>query len=166
MTARPALVLACLVALASGVDAEARDATSCFTAYEQRDRTDGAYPEDIEEVERVWGAPLPADLLVIGGIDQFGWARVCRIADDRDGLFEGEYRDRQVWYRGRFVLRAGLENAKVPEGALETHYMSAFSHNVGLLHYPLGNPEPPVQYLVLEPVDPEGFAALPPIDNQ
>ncbi|MEM8849592.1 MAG: hypothetical protein AAGE03_06095 [Pseudomonadota bacterium] len=117
-------------------------------------------PVDVAEVERVWDTPLPDTLILVGGVDQRGWARACRIPDDPAGLFDGEYRDRQTWYRGRFALRAA-DDGDVPPDALESHYLSHFDQQDGLVLYPLGDPAPPVRRLLLVPVDPRGYATAP-----
>ena len=158
MTTRRVLVLAGFAAFAFAVQAEAHEAVSCVPEYGRLDRAEVAW--DAAEVEQVWNAPLPQDLLVTGGVDQRGWFRACRIPDDPDGLFEGEYRDRHTWYRGRFVLRAG-DGGDLPENALDTHFVNYFEAGRGLVLFPVGDPEPPVRALVLEPIDPEGFATRP-----
>ncbi|MEO0667162.1 MAG: hypothetical protein AAFZ99_04550 [Pseudomonadota bacterium] len=121
---------------------------------------DDVDPVDAAEVEQIWATPLPRDAVLVGGVDQRGWARACRVPDDPQGALEGEYRDRNVWYRGRFALRAE-DGGDMPPDVLGTHYLSHFEPGLGLILMPLGDPEPPVRRMVLAPQDPQGYAIRP-----
>lgn len=112
---------------------------------------------DKAAVEAAWGAPLSEDLVLIGGVDSFGWTRACRVSGPDADLFEGEYRDQTTWYRGRFRLQAA-PGQPVPADALERFYVSHFSYPEGLVLYPIHEGPPPVRTLLLVPIDPTGYA--------
>jgi len=111
---------------------------------------------DIEKVERVWGEPLGENLILVGGVDGYGWARACRVPGVATDIFEGEYRDQTIWYRGRFRLETS-EGKPAPDDALEHFYVSHFSYPDGLILYPIAEGPPPVNTLKLLPIDSDGF---------
>lgn len=120
-----------------------------------------APPWDVEKVENIWGEPLRDDLILVGGVDSYGWARVCRVAGKDGDVFEGEYRDQMTWYRGRFRLET-QEGELVPAEALKTFYASHFTYPEGLILYPIAESPPPVRTLRLTPIDATGYS-VPPI---
>ena len=68
------------------------------------------FDSEIEAVEEAWGEPIPDDLLRIGGVDEWGWARArYRIEEDGRLAFEGAYRNWRVRYEGPFVLIGGKD---------------------------------------------------------
>ncbi|AHG65589.1 hypothetical protein MIM_c35290 [Advenella mimigardefordensis DPN7] len=111
---------------------------------------------EIRTVERVWGEPLSEDLILVGGVDGYGWARACRVSSVAANIFEGEYRDQTMLYRGRFRLETE-EGKAAPEDALALFYVSHFSYPHGLILYPVTEGPPPVKTLRLVPIDTDGF---------
>ena len=120
-------------------------------------------PWDIEKVERVWGEPLREDFILVGGVDNYGWARACRVPDTATDIFEGEYRDQTTWYRGRFRLETS-EGKPAPNDALDRFYVSHYAYPDGLVLYPITEGTPPVKTLRLVPIDAGGFARRPTLD--
>lgn len=127
---------------------------SCVREYPFR--KDSVPPWDIEKVEHVWDAPLGENLILVGGVDGYGWARACRARGVATDIFEGEYRDQSILYRGRFRLETS-EGKTAPDDALEHFYVSNFSYPDGLILYPIVEGPPPVKTLRLVPIDAGGF---------
>lgn len=119
-------------------------------------RKDSVPSWEIEKVERVWGEPLGENFILVGGVDGYGWARACRVLGVATDIFEGEYRDQTIWYRGRFRLETS-EGKPAPDDALEHFYVSYFDYPDGLILYPIAEGPPPVKTLRLLPIDSDGF---------
>lgn len=111
---------------------------------------------DIEEVERIWNESLPNDLLLVGGVDGFGWARVCRDDDAPPGIFYGEYRDRSQFYRGLFRY-SHPEGAPMPENIYRDYYMSHYSPGEGVEVVPFLPDVAPIRGFFLVPISPHGM---------
>ncbi|WP_435656559.1 hypothetical protein [Brucella pituitosa] len=128
---------------------------SCVRDYPSTDMS--APPAwEIEKVERVWGKPLREDFILVGGVDGYGWARACRVPGAAAGVFEGEYRDQTIWYRGRFRLET-WEGRPAPDNAMDRFYVSHFDYPDGLILYPITKRTPPVKTLRLVPVNTDNF---------
>lgn len=119
-------------------------------------RKDSVPSWDIEKVERVWGEPLGENLILVGGVDGYGWARACRVLGVANDIFVGEYRDQTIWYRGRFRLETS-EGKPAPDDALEHFYVSNFDYPDGLILFPIVEGPPPVKTLRLLPIDSDGL---------
>lgn len=164
---RAGLYLSLALALldpATGIaqDAAGERTTAMARTCVQNHPETGPTPEwDAEEVARLWGDPLDPDLLLIGGVDSYGWVRACRVEGGPLEILAGEYRDRVTWYRGRFRLQDPQGDA-LPGDVLDRFYVSHYSPGEGLVLYPLAETPPPVPHLLLVPLDDTGFAAPPP----
>lgn len=131
---------------------------NCVQAYPRAEYT--APQWEIEKVEQIWDAPLGSDLILVGGVDGFGWARACRVPGNTEDIFEGEYRDPGVWYRGRFRLETE-EAGRAPADALTSFYASHFDYPNGLILMPVADLPPPIKTLRLVPIDADGYATPP-----
>lgn len=126
-------------------------------------RKDSVPSWEVEKVERVWGGPLGESLILVGGVDGYGWARACRVRGDATDIFEGEYRDKTIRYRGRFRLETS-EGKPAPDDALEHFYVSHFDYPDGLILFPIVEGPPPVKTLRLLPIDSDGLKFPSPSD--
>lgn len=126
-----------------------------FPDYDPSDYPDWA----AAEIEQVWDAPLDPDLLLVGGADRHGWARLCLDPSAPADRLIGVYRDLATWYEGRWHLPATITHSL--SEILKTHYVSHFAPGEGLYLYPLANVPPPVPYLVARPIDANGFRTPP-----
>lgn len=165
MTLKPALAISALIAALSIIPAQTRGSNmsknqACFKEYPHAEASAPSW--DIEAVETAWRTPIGSELFLVGGIDNYGWARACHVADAPADIFEGEYRDRTTWYRGRFRLET-MQGAAAAPDAPDRFYISHYAHPDGLVLYPINEGPPPVETLRLRPIDPEGFATKPPM---
>ncbi len=109
-----------------------------------------AFASEISLVEDSWGQPIPEDLHRIGGLDWWGWARVCR----EDGVWRGAYWDQLLRYEGRFefVTADGAPAGFDPVGS---YYLSHYDRERGLLLYRIEPEEPPVSYYFMRLAEPD-----------
>lgn len=108
------------------------------------------FPEDIAEVERKWGEPIPDELIRIGGVDQWSWAQVWRDPLDPPGLFHGAFRDRLNRYEGPLRL-VGTDFDVLGPTPLRHFYMT--SVDSGGVNFTEAEAEPPSKYFTLEPIN-------------
>ncbi len=107
-----------------------------------------AFPEDITAVALTWNKPIPDDFIQIGGIDWFGWAKICRDNADDPGIFRGEYRDAKQRCDGPWRIVDPQDRA-LPDNILERYQLSHFSNNRLTLSNFTGAPD---DFIYLEPV--------------
>lgn len=109
-----------------------------------------AFPSEIALVEKAWGEPIPTELARIGGVDWWGWARICR----ENGGWVGEYRDASYRYVGpfTFVTPDGEPAGFDPVG---TYYLSHYDWERGLLLYRIEPEDPPVSYYFMRLAEPD-----------
>lgn len=82
------IVMAARLAASPGL-ARADDATRCFDTHDYAGEGTAPFPYQREAVERVWGEPIPDNLGLVGGVDWFGWAQLCRREGDPADIFRG-----------------------------------------------------------------------------
>lgn len=128
-------------------------AMKCMKNANYQDLGIAPFPSDIEAVERAWSEPIPEDLLLVGGVDGFGWARICRDENDPPGIFHGEYRDHSQLYQGLFRYRHP-DGAPMPEEIFQNYYISHYSPGEGVEVVSYFPDRTPVNYFFLEPVNP------------
>ncbi len=114
------------------------------------------FPDDIEAVIEAWGEAIPDDLLLIGGLDWFSWAKICKHDDLTTNMFFGEIRDQSINYKGRFVYDpVKNQNLSLPQDIFFRFYMS---HLIGaeVVFIEKEKKQNP-RRIILTPIDPDGY---------
>ena len=116
------------------------------------------FPDDIEEIERIWGEPLPDHLMFIGGLDWPAWGYVYRDPSDPAGRFRGESRDRMHLYKGsyRYDHPSGRPFDEIDPTEFE---VTGLDGATLILHR--RDQAPPVEYFHLVPEAPEDVLQPP-----
>ncbi|MCF6256516.1 MAG: hypothetical protein L3J98_09005 [Gammaproteobacteria bacterium] len=110
------------------------------------------FSDDVEEMNQIWGEPLPEHLVFIGGLDWPAWGYFYRDSNDPPGVIRGEARDRTHLYSGRYKYThpEGVPVGEIDFGDFE---ISGLDGERLILHR--RNQPPPVEYFYLEPTDPD-----------
>lgn len=113
-----------------------------------------SFSADLNAIEHAWSESVPDNLLLVGGIDGFGWARICVDNSASTDEFYGEYWDRHQRYRGafRYSPSPGMPKAK---DIVEQYYMSHYSPDRGMLILAYAGNSATTESLFLQPADPE-----------
>ena len=112
------------------------------------------FPSDISEVERAWGVSIPTELLLIGGVDHFSWARVCHDDAEPEGIYRGAYIDGALRYSGTFRY-VHPEGKSAPERLFEDFHMALIENQAIRFHQNFL--EPPIEYFYMIPTHPENI---------
>lgn len=110
------------------------------------------FEDDVAEIERIWGEPLPEHLMFVGGLDWPAWGHFYYDPSDPPGLIRGEARDRAHLYQGLYQLLDpnGLARQDIQ---LEAFEVSGMDGSRVILHR--RDQPPPVDYVYLMPHAPE-----------
>jgi len=116
------------------------------------------FPEDIAEIEGLWGAPIPPNASFIGGHDWPAWGSFTRHTEDPEGIVRGAARDRSHFYEGNYRAESGSfdVSAGIDFSAFE---ISGLDGEKVLLYR--RNQPPPVEYFFLVPTQPEAIRRRP-----
>lgn len=145
-----ATAIAAGLAISSG-PAHADDTVRCFDSHDYAAQGTAPFPDQMEAVVRAWGEPIPDNLRLVGGVDWFGWARVCRHEGDPPGTFRGEYRDALILYEGTFRHQSSGGDV-LPDGLFDDFIVSHYDPGVGLM---LGSrADGPLQWFTLVLAEP------------
>lgn len=106
-----------------------------------------------ENIQPRWGIERPDGLLLIGGIDDLSWAKICRDDDDPEGIFRGEIIDWGMHYIGRFRYEHP-EGRPLPKNIFREYRMSSLSGHEIIFRQ---DSPPPVDYFSLIAIDPDGY---------
>lgn len=110
------------------------------------------FPDDRKATEQAWSERIPDELQLVGGMDGFGWARICSDDSASDGLFYGEYRDQNQRYRGAFRY-SHPEDAPLPDNVFQNYYMSHYIPGDGMKVTAYYTGESAADSFFLKPVD-------------
>lgn len=112
------------------------------------------FPEDLEEIQRIWDAPLPEDLQYLGGMDWPAWGRFSIEQRGQDLVVVGEVRDRKHWYAGDYRL-VNTDGDGIDLPAFVDFEVAGLDGHKVILHR--RNAEPPIDVLYLYPVQLENL---------
>lgn len=116
------------------------------------------FPEDLEEIQRLWNAPLTEDFMFIGGPDWPAWGHFKVMPLDGGSVVTGEVRDRSHWYTGPYQP-VGAQGVPVSTDVLADFEVTGLDGARVILHR--RNQPPPVDVIYLEPTNPEDIRKPP-----
>ena len=105
------------------------------------------------DVEKAWNEKIPDDFHRTGGSMLYGWIKMCRDDRDPEGIFRGEYVDKEKRYTGKFRY-VHPEGKPIPEDLFSAYSLSNFASSSVDVR-PLNRDRRPINYFYLEPVNPE-----------